>query len=133
MGFVARTLLWAHRQVALYPDTRYLLLCANSGRKSGRVTVGESRLPVAMTLPTVREHGVEEAAIMWPQLTREELSVLERLAEDILTEERPEVDVLRDDISKALQACRGGTADQHADHVLEVLAEHGVIEGGGGG
>lgn len=125
---VARVLLWAHRRVAMYPGTRYLLLCALDGRKSGRVTVGPSGLRVAPIFGLIRSHGVEEAAVMWPQLTGEELSVLEQLAADIPAEERPEVDVLRADLVDAFPPWQGWAAEQIAGRVLAVLAEHGVIE-----
>lgn len=132
---VARVVLWAHRRLSPYGGTRFLLLCALEGRKSGRVTVGESRLPVAGVLRTIRAAGVVEAAVMWPQLTEEELSVLEQLSADIPAEERPEVDVLRDDLVDAFRAASlsGGLPDRLADCVLKVLADHAVVEGDGNG
>lgn len=71
------------RPVPLYPDTRYAVLCTLDGRKSGRVTVGESRLPVEMVLGVLRAHGAEEARLQWPQLGEEELGVLAQLVEDL--------------------------------------------------
>lgn len=135
MRTVTRVVLWAHRRLALYGGTRFLLLCALEGRKSGRVTVGESRLPVAGVLASIRAVGTAQAALMWPQMTEDELSVLEQLAADIPAEERPEVDVLRDDLVDAFRAASlsGGLPDRLADSVLKVLAEHGVIEGDGNG
>lgn len=129
---VARLLLWAHRKMALYRDTRYLLLAQLEGRKSGRVTVGESRLPAGMVLVMIRANqpdGVTEAATMWPQLTGEELDVLGQLADDIGVEERPEPDVLRDDLVDTFLGW-SGSAVQAADRVMTVLAEHGVIRDG---
>jgi hypothetical protein len=67
----------------LYPGTKFLTLCTLEGRKDGAVTVGESRLPVAGVLATVRALGAAEAAIMWPSLTADELAVLERLIADM--------------------------------------------------
>lgn len=74
------------RPVPLYPDTRYAVLCTLEGRKSGRVTVGESRLPAATVLDAIHTVGVEEARLMWPQLG-EELGVLAQLATDLATKE----------------------------------------------
>ena len=130
----ARVLLWAHRRVALYGDTRYLLLCAHDERKSGRVTVGESRLPVAMVIAVIRAHGIAEAEIQWPQLAAEELSVLSQLAEDIAADERPEVDVLRGDLGAVLLPRLGDVeTGLVVGRVLEVLAAHGVVDGDGDG
>lgn len=126
---VARVLLWAHARVAMYPGTRYLLLCANAERKSGWVTVGESRLPATPILGLIRSHGVTEAAIMWPQVSAEELSVLAQLAADIPAEARPEVDVLCDDIEAALREVYGAeTPPELTSRVMAVLTQHGVIE-----
>lgn len=130
--WIASALLWAHRRVSRCRGTRYLLLCALDGRKSGRVTVGESRLPVAGVLRSIRAVGTAQAALMWPQLSDEELSVLEQLAADIPAEDRPEVDVLRADLVDAFQGW-AGSAEQAAGRVIAVLAEHGVIEGDGRG
>lgn len=66
-----------------YPGTNFLTLCTLEGRKGGSVTVSESRLSVAGVLAMLREHGTAEAAVMWPQLSEMELTVLERLVRDM--------------------------------------------------
>lgn len=67
----------------MYPETGFLTLCTLEDRRSGAVTVGESRLPAAGVLALIRAHGVEEARLMWPQLADDELTVLQQLVVDI--------------------------------------------------
>ncbi len=67
----------------LYPGTKFLTLCTLDGRRRGEVTVGESRLPAAPVLATIRQFGTAEAQTMWPQLTPDEVAVLQRLMADI--------------------------------------------------
>lgn len=80
---------WSHARAVLadpapkYPDTKFLTLCTLEGRRVGAVTVAESRLPVVDVLGLIRAHGVEEARLMWPQLTDDELAVLGRLVGDL--------------------------------------------------
>lgn len=82
-GIRAAELEHADKHKPMYPDTRFLTLCTLDGRRGGEVTVGESRLPVAPILGLIREHGEQEAAVMWPQLSADELAVLVRLVADI--------------------------------------------------
>lgn len=89
----AKDAAWSHARFVLadpapmYPGTRFLILCTLEGRRAGAVTVGESRLPVVDVLGLIRAHGVEEARLMWPQLTDDELAVLERLVGDLDAQE----------------------------------------------
>lgn len=66
-----------------HPDTRYLTLCQREGRKSGQVTVGESRLPLHSVLAAVQHCGPAEAMAMYPQLRDDELAVAAQLAKDL--------------------------------------------------
>jgi hypothetical protein len=73
----------AEQEPSKYPDTKFLTLCTLEGRRVGAVTIGESRLPAVDVLGLIRAHGVGEAQLMWPQLTDDELAVLERLVGDL--------------------------------------------------
>jgi hypothetical protein len=75
------------------PGTRWSTLCVRDGRQDGAVTVGDSRLPAAVVLDSIRVRGVAEAARMWPALTDDDLRVLTTLVVDLdmraATTERP--------------------------------------------
>lgn len=61
------------------PGTRWSTLCVRDGRQDGAVTVGDSRVPVAAVLDSIRVKGVAEAARMWPSLSDDDLTVLTEL------------------------------------------------------
>lgn len=61
-------------------------LCTHHERRDGEVTVGTALgipAPASEVLGTVRAFGVAGAAAVWPQLTEDELSVMERLVRDV--------------------------------------------------
>jgi hypothetical protein len=63
--------------------TRSVTLCRREDRQSGAVTVGESRVPAAAVLDSIRARGTQEAEAMWPLLTAQDLEVLTWLAVDL--------------------------------------------------
>lgn len=74
-------------------DTRRLLLCSREARASGQVTVGESRLPVVVVLAYIRARGVDGTRAAYPDLTEEELGVVERLVRDMDERGRQEAEL----------------------------------------
>ena len=127
--------LWFHAREVLaetegprYPETKFLTLCTLESRKSGRVTVGQSRLPVEMVLSVLRAHGPAEAETQWPQLTADELAVLAQLAADLDVEDLPNraevlAELAHDDLCDSPGPhCECGTAQ-----TVDKMVEHGWL------
>jgi hypothetical protein len=62
---------------------RSVLLCRREDRQGGAVTVGDSRVPAAAVLDSIRARGTREAEAMWPLLTAQDLEMLTWLVADL--------------------------------------------------
>lgn len=65
------------------PETRCSMLCTRDSRRGGAVTVGDSRIPAAAVLDTIRVRGSAVAAVMWPELSIDDLAVFQILVADL--------------------------------------------------
>jgi hypothetical protein len=63
--------------------TRSVMLCRREDRQSGAVTVGDSRVPAAAVLDSIRARDRREAEAMWPLLSEQDLEMLAWLAADL--------------------------------------------------
>jgi hypothetical protein len=72
-----------YHQAVVSDGTRMVTLCRREDRQSGAVTVGDSRVPAAAVLDSIRARGTREAEAMWPLLTAQDLEVLTWLVADL--------------------------------------------------